>query len=381
MREHYEMPPEVTSLFGTTKNKTISNEDFVVINGRVMLPQEAVARFYDMSVNKVVEAVRYAQPHDPHLAAVVWHEGKMYFPTGDSVFAIKALSPYRNTKIHQNGAPQLNAFFDEIQNDLVDNKIHYEIARTPSQKNLNSKPNNLGCVLLIIILFFAFLSTDKKEPAPKQPAPVAVEKREEPKQPAPVSNPALRFKGHGRDSYADKDYVGLKGFVSVHYRQDSELYRNCDPPWYVPTYERDKQLWVESEITLEHKTPIVVLQTFLKSDRYRGFEGYILVKRLSDDAQFYIDVKNFITNPYWEETDLVQAAKGGKFLVEYHQRSDYWPVNSDNKKAVPPEGSILLVTAWNDKGGKPDRNTNQIWASGNDFKGACFNKDDLTIVY
>ncbi len=401
MSERYEMPPEVTSLFTTTRTKTISDEDFVIVNGRVMLPQEVVARYYDMSVDKVIEAVRYARNYDPYLAAVIWHEGKMYFPTGDSVFAIKALSPYRNAEIRQNGAQQLNAFFDEIQNDLVDNKIYYEPDRTPPKKNLNSNPSNFWRAILILLLFLIFLPTNKKEPAPKQPAPVAVEQKEEPKYsepatdskpvnnppPATTSKPALppvstsTLRGRGDDSYANIDYIGAKGFVGIYHDQTSELYRDCTPPWYIKTYERDNQLWVESETRIEHKTPVIVISTFLKPARYSNFEGYLLVKSQSDGAQFYINVKNFVTRPYWEERDLLQAARGGKFLVEYHQRSNYWPVDENNRKCVPPEGAILLLTNTNAGHRKVDNKTHQIWASGNEFSGACFNKADLTIVY
>ena len=60
--DKFQMPPPITSLFSRDVHKGISQDEFVIIDGRVMLPQESVAKFFDMSVRDVRLAVPFLHP-------------------------------------------------------------------------------------------------------------------------------------------------------------------------------------------------------------------------------------------------------------------------------------------------------------------------------
>ena len=102
-----------------------------------------------------------------------------------------------------------------------------------------------------------------------------------------------------------------------------------------------------------------------------------------------MNVSNFITKPYWTYSPL-EAVRVGNFVAEYHQVSDYWPVDKSNEKVELDESTVVLAiraTGLYGKGG-PDDDTNQIeavvfkeWKYGYGGVSVFFNVDDLTIVY
>ncbi len=114
--EPFVMQPVKTSLFDTEIKKGIDQDDFVIIDGRVMLPQEAVAEFFEMSVEQLMRAVQYVQQTWGLANDVVWRNGRYYFPSGESMSAIHFVSIYREAEFEP-------TFFDrvfvETQRDLV----------------------------------------------------------------------------------------------------------------------------------------------------------------------------------------------------------------------------------------------------------------------
>ena len=190
------------------------------------------------------------------------------------------------------------------------------------------------------------------------------------------------MEGRGRDPW-EPQYVGVSGYVTAYSDEEREIQKHyTETPWQVTTYERDKQFLNKSEQTIDHKTPVIVREQLLEVERYNFYHGHLRVERISDGAQFYINVRNFVTEAYWNKRDSEAAVREGYILAEYHQRSNYWPVNFDNKKSVPPEGTIFFATGRYVSGGQAvsDRQQ-QIEAYNSDYGWIFFNRPDLDVVY
>lgn len=199
-------------------------------------------------------------------------------------------------------------------------------------------------------------------------------------------------RGQSDSGREEPSYKNIFGYIVVGYNEESSLYRSdsyINTPWMIPTYEKDKQFYVENG-TVEHKTEIVVLEQELEHDGYGAYSGYLLVKKIDSDDQFYINVNNFITKSYWSYNDVNSAISIGYCIAEYHQISDYYPVNKSNKKVELTDGfKVLLVGKTGLYGGDgPDHNTNSIeaivfkeWEYGYGGVSVFFNPQDLSIVY
>ncbi|MCX4372862.1 MAG: hypothetical protein OSJ58_13765 [Dysosmobacter sp.] len=182
-------------------------------------------------------------------------------------------------------------------------------------------------------------------------------------------------------------YVGVSGYVAValnsfQYASSDSPHENNfrSKPWYATTYEKDKQYW-NPVGTIEHKTPVIVIEqelTFRQEGLYR-YEGYLLVERIDNSERFYISITDFVAVPYWENLNVSDTVYSGPCLAEYHQISDFYPVDRRGRKSDIAEGAIVTVygaTMW----GGVDRDANAIDALTDN--GRCyFNDADLTIIY
>lgn len=235
---------------------------------------------------------------------------------------------------------------------------------------------------------YEWFTDDKK--SPPQPAPVKVETpaskveqvAENPK-PAPQN---VHYKGRGFDGRSEPNYVGLNGFVAVWNDEQEYLMTNLNytyTPWQVPTYTQDNQFWVKSDETIDHKTPIIVREQNLTYDGHSAYSGYLKVERIGDGRQFFINVRNFVVEPYWERKNPVEAVKDGVVIVTYHQRSNYYPVDIENNKVSVPDGLNLLATDLTGTYSKNgvDSSTNQIQINFTSTAVAFFNVADLTVSY
>ena len=201
----------------------------------------------------------------------------------------------------------------------------------------------------------------------------------------PVQND-IKWNGRGNDSGSDKAYVGLKGFIAVGYDEERELMKDKKytyTPWQVPTYTRDKQFWNKTEETINHKEPVIVIEQYLQHEKYNNYSGYLKVERLSDGRQFFINVRNFVIEPYWTNQNVIKAVSGGSVIVTYHQKSEFYPVSVDNKKAEVPDGINLLASGLTGMRGKGwvDNATHQIEVSLSSDLKIYFNAADLTVSY
>lgn len=211
--------------------------------------------------------------------------------------------------------------------------------------------------------------------------------------PAPTQEIPTKLKGRGwSDSGREEpQYEGVSGYVVINYI-DSDLSSSedfCNTPWQVPIYRQDKQFYVECG-TVEHKTPVVVKSQSLTHESYGAYSGYLTVVRTDNQEEFCIDVGNFMTEPYWENDDLVEAALDGYFIAEYHGKSDYCPVNSGNEPVILDDGMKVLVVGKTGLYGRngPDKSITPIeaivfkeWKYGYGGVEVFFHADDLTITY
>lgn len=195
--------------------------------------------------------------------------------------------------------------------------------------------------------------------------------------------------GRGRAA----EYVNVIGYVVVGYDQEFTLERtdnfeNMDL-WVIPTYEPDKQFWnVVEGVVIPHKTEVIVREQILSPTR-SAYSGYLLVEELEGGRQYYINVMNFETKPYWTyNDDLRAAALVGDFIAVYHQISDYYPVSNDGSKAEIADGKVVLVkgVAGLSRYVDPyetgiDAVVWQDWKLGYGGVTIHFNEEDLTIIY
>lgn len=200
--------------------------------------------------------------------------------------------------------------------------------------------------------------------------------------------------GRGRaDSGSEPEYVNVIGYVVVGYDQNRELehtdnFEDTDL-WVIPTYEQDKQFWNDTGVFISHKTEVIVREQILSHERYGAYSGYLLVESLEDGEQYYINVRNFVTKPYWTYSDdLRSAALTGDFIAVYHQVSDYYPVTNEGKKAEIEDGKVVLVkgVAGHSRNVDPDETGIDavVWQEWNLRYGGVtihFNAEDLTITY
>ena len=266
-------------------------------------------------------------------------------------------------------------------------------------------------VLGLIIVFSVYSRSGRaKKQQPELPAaavktavPESTEAKEEQKQTsAPVKESEEKKDGVRNESKngrcrsdrgrEEPHYVGVIGYAAVDFPQTYKI-ENTDQfedesLWTVPTYRKDKQFWEETG-SLPHKTEVIVREQNLKHEKYGNYSGYLLIEKTDDGSRYYIDVKNFITKPYWTyQDDLREAALTGDFVAKYNQVSDYYPVDSGADKLEIPDGTAVLVTGVTGTGGKFNRDETGIeaivwkqWRKGYGGVKCHFNEKDLTITY
>ena len=202
----------------------------------------------------------------------------------------------------------------------------------------------------------------------------------------------MNGRGQADSGTTEPQYVGVIGYLTPNSIESYTISKSDDfedeSQWMVPVYQKDKQFWSEAG-TLPNKTEVVVISQDLKHENRGRYSGHLLVEKLDDRSQYYVDVSNFITKPYWEMTDDIRgAALRGYYVAEYNQVSDFWPVDSGGNKFEIPDGTKVLVTGVTGLSGKYDRDETGIeavvwkeWKKGYGGVKCHFNEADLSIVY
>lgn len=184
---------------------------------------------------------------------------------------------------------------------------------------------------------------------------------------------------------SEPDYVNVIGYVALSYQEENELEKTDqfadESLWKIPTYEKDKQIWSETGEYLPHKTEVVVTEQFLKHEGHGTYTGYLLVKSLDDDTEYYINVRNYITKPYWSYDNLIDAAKVGCFVAKYNQVSDLYPVTQSNDPVEMPDGTIVFVTGVSGASSTVKATVWKEWRYGYGGVEVNFQPDDLQILF
>lgn len=199
-----------------------------------------------------------------------------------------------------------------------------------------------------------------------------------------IRNGNLNGRGTSDNGREEPNYENVIGYVVVGSKQQDEIEKTDNfsdlSLWNIPTYEKDKQFWNETGVTIPHKTEVVVVEQFLTHRGWGFYYGYLLVKKLDDDTEYYINVDNFITKPYWTYSkNLSEASKIGNYVAVFNQKSDFYPTDRDGKKVEIPDGQKVLVTG--EEYGKIEAYVWKQWRLGYGGVTVCFEPDDLEIIY
>ena len=233
----------------------------------------------------------------------------------------------------------------------------------------------------------------EKEESEEEPVTDKTEEKTEANQEG-VSNghrdESLTGRGVSDGGREEPNYVNVIGYAAVYSEQEYNLkstddFQNLDY-WKIPVFVKDKQFWEETGEKLDHKTEVVVKEQYLEHEGWGFYSGYLLVENTESGDQYVINVKNFITKPYWTYDDLAAAAKVGPMVAEYKQVSDYYPVTNGNKKVEIPDGTIVLITGTTSATGIPESNNIDaiVWKEWSVSYGGVdvyFNPEDLTVKY
>lgn len=110
---------------------------------------------------------------------------------------------------------------------------------------------------------------------------------------------SANLNGHGFSDVGREEpqYVGTRGYL-VYCGTFSDSNNNWQKrPWYIQTYKKDKQFWIEDGM-IEHKTEVNVLWQQLEHEGYGAYSGILQVEKLDTHEHVYVNVHNYITEPY-----------------------------------------------------------------------------------
>ncbi len=207
---------------------------------------------------------------------------------------------------------------------------------------------------------------------------------------APEVKKASWKDSRGQSSYSssEPDYIGVLGYASVY--DEFQFEKNgtfTQTPWQITVYQPDKQFWQEAG-TIAHKTQVVVIGQKLEKKSYKQYKGYLHVIRMDTGEDCWIDVINFVTEPYWEKS-LNSAREEGYCIATFRQVSNYYPVTKGNEKTELEDGTLVLLPMKTKvSGSSPDKTNNPIgavvykeWKYGFGGVTVWFNEADLTLSY
>lgn len=201
--------------------------------------------------------------------------------------------------------------------------------------------------------------------------------------------PELKGRGIPDEDGAMPDYVGVVGYAALQTEwKVSRFDTFASTPWILPVYREDGAELPNDAI--RHKTPVLVVDQFLRSGKGGKFTGMLDVVRLDTMKSCRISVINFITVPYWT-MELSEAVKYGFCIAAYRPAGQHEPVDRKGHRGTLPEGTrVLMCYSDPPKFTSPDPENNPllgiVFRSAND--GAVhyrtflfFNPEDLSLIY
>ena len=148
----------------------------------------------------------------------------------------------------------------------------------------------------------------------------------------------IDFTGH------EPNYTDAIGYASVYTEaglENNSVYTAT--PWTIPVYIR-----IDGELvpngTIDHKTKIGIISQELTKQNGREYQGFLKFQDIETGQIGYINVKNFVTMPYWE-LDVSTAVNKGYCIAVFRQSSNYAPIYKNGKKATVKANSQVLLPA------------------------------------
>ena len=158
----------------------------------------------------------------------------------------------------------------------------------------------------------------------------------------------------------EPDYRGAVGYMSL--QADWEVSRFntfTDTPWILPVYERDGDSWKVAG-RIQHKTPVLVADQVLREAKGHKFIGYLQVVRLDSQELAWIDVRQFVTVPYWT-LELPEAVRYGFCIAVYNEQSRHQALDRKGHRGPLPDGTrVLMCDRRTSRYLTPDREKNPL---------------------
>lgn len=236
--------------------------------------------------------------------------------------------------------------------------------------------------LIIILLIVGTFSPDQEEKEKTYEPKTEIAKEQDASMPTPTLPPD---RGNCNSTgWSEPNYIGTSGYVSAYNEKSIKGNENfSSDKWMIPTYEKDKQFWNESG-EVEHKTSVTVLDQELKHEGHGFYSGYLLVKT-EEEKEYYIEIHNYVLDPYWELKSLYEMAQKGMYVAEFKQSSEYYPVFEYGEKVELDDGAVILVVgtthfAKNTVKDAIEGIVYKQWEYGNGGVSVFFSPEDLTYI-
>lgn len=203
---------------------------------------------------------------------------------------------------------------------------------------------------------------------------------------------AEELKGRGEPDVVgeEPDYRGIVGYMALQTSWEVSRFNTfTQTPWLLPVYENTGEKWKVVD-TIKHKTPVLVVEQRIREQKGHKFAGYLKVVRLDTHHMIWVDVKQFVTVPYWT-MDLEKAVQYGYVIAVYRNNSRYEPMDNKKHRGTLPDGLRVLMCdtktaryfskepAHNPLLGIVFRSKEEKDAYYRTF--LFFNRDDLSMVY
>ena len=198
----------------------------------------------------------------------------------------------------------------------------------------------------------------------------------------------LKGRGLAEVSGLEPNYTHAIGFAAIY--SNNKLEENPDSintPWEVPVFYKTDNGW-EPDGTIKHKSKIGIISQELTKKNGKEYQGYLEFQEIETGKRGYINVKNFITVPYWDLA-ISEAVEKGYCIATFNQKSKYIPTLKDGKPAkIKNDTQVLLPAKGTYFVSIMDRVHYQILGMVFEIKDKAvepqyifFNKKDLTIDY
>lgn len=201
--------------------------------------------------------------------------------------------------------------------------------------------------------------------------------------------PELKGRGIPDTKGVIPDYIGIVGYAALQTDwKVSKFDTFTSTPWILPVYRQDGAEL--SNDMIRHKTPVMVVDQFLRAGKGGRYTGLLDVIRLDTMKITRIDAANFVTVPYWT-LDLAEAMQYGYCIAVYKPVSGCEPLDRKGHRGPLPAGTRVLMCYSNPpKFTSSDQENNPllgiVFRSANNNEThyrtfLFFNPEDLSLIY